>query len=389
MNASIVIDTGFGDAGKGRTVDWLCAKLHNKEKSVVVRFSGGQQAGHTVINSKGKHIHSSFPAGTLRSVPGYISHHCTIYPTSMKNEWNALKSKGLFPVLTIHPLAMVTTPYDVVANRANELKNRHGSCGMGVGKTMERNRTPYKLHIVDLFLPEELLLAKLASICRYYKQEFKKDEMLNEFLLACTWIRSEFDVKDYSFFTPSDITNIIFEGSQGIMLDMDHGVFPHVTYANTTSKNAFEIINIISKAYSKIFIDIHYVTRCYQTRHGIGPMTDESPLVLKNNEEEINVNNPWQGEFRVGKLDMKLIQTAIRIDSCYILNHFTVRKNLVLTCVDQMDVYEHTETGRKFGLTEFKSELMYYTGIISIKTFSSPNTTTFDIKEVKKVASIV
>ena len=79
----IVIGLGYGDEGKGRTVDYLCSQNPN---SIVVRFSGGQQAGHTVMTNGIKHIFSNYGAGTLQGCPTYISEHATIYPLTMLME---------------------------------------------------------------------------------------------------------------------------------------------------------------------------------------------------------------------------------------------------------------------------------------------------------------
>src|SRR5687768_7319484 len=158
MNAKIVVGLGFGDEGKGRTVDDLCTQAKNP---LVIRFSGGQQAGHTVMIDGKKHVHSNFGAGTLRGVPSYFTEHCSIYLNTLVREREVLQSKGVVPHLTVHPLAKITTPYDVAWNRASEKKVRHGSCGLGIAATMKRhNETPYKLFAVDL-LHKEFLYAKL------------------------------------------------------------------------------------------------------------------------------------------------------------------------------------------------------------------------------------
>jgi adenylosuccinate synthase len=110
---------------------------------------------------------------------------------------------------------------------------------------------------------------------------------------------------------------------------MDHGVFPNVTYGNTTTKNAIKICNEIGCE----TINNYYVTRCYQTRHGNGWMSNEREINLINNHEEINVQNQWQGNFRVGEFDLKLFNHAYLIDKIY--NSYINNDNLVVTCVDQ------------------------------------------------------
>jgi adenylosuccinate synthase len=328
--AQVVIGLQFGDEGKGKTVDYLCSRSSNP---IVVRFSGGQQAGHTVIHNGIKHIHSNFGSGTLRGVPSYFSEHCTIYPVTMYNEKKVLNEKKIYPNLIIHPLAKVTTPYDVIFNRMREKEINHGSCGLGVGATMTRNDTsPYKLYAVDLQFPV-MLYRKLDAIKKWYLVD--KGWGSNEGFMRMLDVEMKAFDNAYQniFFTIEgydclkEFDEIIFEGSQGVLLDMDHGVFPNVTYANTTSKNALEICK-----YLGIQPEIYYITRCYQTRHGAGYMTNEGDITLTNNEEEINVHNEWQKHFRTGELDYNLLNYSLKIDNIYSSG---LDKHLVTTCLDQ------------------------------------------------------
>ncbi len=88
--AQIVIGLGFGDEGKGITTDFLARQ---NPQSVVIRFSGGQQAAHTVMIEDRKHVHSSFASGALRGLPSYFTEHCTIHPVFLLNEQKELKEK--------------------------------------------------------------------------------------------------------------------------------------------------------------------------------------------------------------------------------------------------------------------------------------------------------
>lgn len=327
MKAKIVVGLQFGDEGKGITTDYLCSH-HNPQNTCVVRFSGGQQAGHTVVKDGIRHVFSSYGSGTLRHFPTYISPYCTFYPVNMYNEYKVLKDKGIRPYLFLHPMAMLTTPYDVMANRKLEKVNKHGSCGIGVGKTMQRNTTPYKVYAVDLLYPE-ILKQKMHAIRHYYddviyatKELYEEEQAFEEATQALPWEIASYDLLSHEF------NNLIFEGSQGIMLDMDHGIFPNVTYANTTSKNAIEICNRLDIKNIEVF----YATRCYQTRHGNGWMSNKNTITLVNNEDETNVHNEWQKDFRVGELDYNLLNFALNCDDAYA---YGTKRNLVVTCLDQ------------------------------------------------------
>ncbi|SMC90588.1 adenylosuccinate synthetase [Chryseobacterium sp. YR221] len=323
--AQIVIGLGFGDEGKGITTDFLAQQNH---ESVVIRFSGGQQAAHTVMMEDRKHVHSSFASGALRGLPSYFTEHCTIHPLFLFNEREELKAKNGNTELHIHPLAKVTTPFDVWQNRNNSKNLEHGTCGKGVGATMKRNESPYKLFAIDLIAPREMLIEKLKGIAYYYgfMDEDQMDEQMNPFLEAIEEINWKID--DYSYL--NSFENLIFEGSQGVLLDMDHGVFPNVTYAHTTSKNAYEIC----KELDIKDIEVYYVTRSYATRHGNGWMSNEKEMMLKNNEEETCTFNEYQKDLRFGDLDYKLLNYSLKLDGAYVNS---TKKNLVITCLDQID----------------------------------------------------
>ena len=134
ITCSLVIDLGFGDAGKGLTTDFLASQ--HPEKSLLVRFSGGHQIGHTVSTEKLTHTFSNFGSGTLLGVPTYYSEHTTLFPPAILDEGNFLKTYQ--PKLYVHPLAMITTFYDIAFNRAIEKQHRHGSCGLGFDHYREK-----------------------------------------------------------------------------------------------------------------------------------------------------------------------------------------------------------------------------------------------------------
>lgn len=336
MRAKIVVGLGFGDEGKGITTDWLCNRKSILTETIVVRFNGGQQAAHNVTANGMSHTFASYGSGTLRGVPTYISEHCTFYPPNIMREKEVLTRLEVHPLLFIHPLAMVTTPWDLAYNRVMARRTGHGSCGLGISATMERNKTPYKMYAVDL-LSGTMMNERLKQIATYYSgkldgagyaeaEEIVKNEKASYVgaLYEMDWL-----IKPYSFLTR--YRDIVFEGAQGILLDMDHGTFPYVTYSNTTSKNAVNIC----KHLGITSIDIYYVTRCYQTRHGAGPI---SPLSVKVDlSTEKNITNDWQGEFRVAELDFQALRYALSVDDIYSDGH---NKHLVVTCLDQRKNYK-------------------------------------------------
>jgi adenylosuccinate synthase len=350
MKSQIVIGSCFGDEGKGITTDFLCKR--NPFGTIVVRFSGGHQAGHNVKIGKLSHVHSNYGSGTLRGVPSYYSEHCTIYPVTMLNEKNVLLTKHIDPILILHPMVKLATPADVAYNRVTEKRLKHGSCGLGVSATMKRNETSgYKSYGMDLLNPS-LLEAKITHISMYYREmlEENKEDIpeywtiynneLTKFEEAIKIL--SFNIEEYDYLRYFD--TLIFEGSQGIMLDMNYGIFPNVTYTNTTSKNAIEICQKLNIS----DIELFYVTRCYQTRHGMGWMSNETPIKLTNTQDEINTFNDWQKDFRIGEIDYELLNYAHSIDDLYSKD---IPKNLVITCLDQRPGFEFEHNRLK---TRFK-----------------------------------
>lgn len=351
MKAYIVVGMGYGDEGKGITTDLLCSKSKNP---VNIRFSGGQQAGHTVVVEGVKHTFSNFGAGTFRGVPTYFTGHTTFYPTTIAFERKIIQEKtGVDPTLVLHPLAKMTTPYDVMANSLDKQCVENGTCGLGIGKTMARNEGPYKLFAVDL-MHKTTLMDKLLKIKERFFADYGTDadtpELNAELAAFISAIYSEqWLVNDYEWLT--NYSELIFEGSQGVLLDMDHGVFPNVTYANTTSKNAHEVLDYL-RVYQR---HMYYVTRAYHTRHG-GGVFENRPIELINNEGETNVRNEYQGAFKTGEMDYSLLNQALRIERIYCNNPLRISsRNLVVTCLDQ--VPEGTFEYDKVNAMEFNKIL--------------------------------
>ena len=335
---SIVLDLGFGDSGKGVTVDYLAK--HNPQECLVVRFSGGHQVSHTVQVGNFIHTFSNFGAGTLRGVPTYYTKYTTMFPPAILIEYELIKQFN--PRLIFDPLTMVTTPYDIAYNRSREKLLQHGSCGVGFGATIDRNLEGVKLFVKDIF-NAWVFKEKLQAIKNYYRQKTRNTDLEAGFNAEIKNIDDDIFIKlsqeccelysvENFILIHNSYQHLIFEGSQGIMLDQEHGIFPHVTRSSTTSQNAFDLIKHSSVEVADI--DIYYVTRCYQTRHGNGPMSNKQRIELENQHSEANQNNEYQGEFRVAELDIKLLNYSLSCDTPYHGTH-KVNKILVVTCLDQ------------------------------------------------------
>jgi len=360
-----VIGCGFGDEGKGRVVDYLC---HENPGALVVRFSGGHQAGHHVIRGGVDHVFSNFGSGSLAGAPTYWSKYCTVDPVGIANELAVLREAGVEPMLYIDERCPVTTPFDKLHNRALDAGNKHGSCGVGFGATLQRESDRYSLLFADLF-NSTVLGIKLGLIQKYYGFS---NVPLEGFMECCKDITISEDGITSVRQRPREYKTLIFEGSQGLLLDQDYGFFPHVTRANTGTKNVLE---------RGLRPSVYLVTRAYQTRHGNGPMTNLGiPHCIKENPYEKNDYKGFQGEFRKSLLDIDLLKYAVDRDD-YIRK--TVNKKLVITCLDLVeDSHSFTargstvvlpdadtfaeEVGRRLGIKEVLKSKAPFGGLIPL-----------------------
>ena len=326
MISSLVVGLGAGDEAKGLVTDYLAHSWFST-KALNIRFSGGHQAGHTVVSGDFRRVFSNFGSGTFRGLPTYWSKYCTVEPVGLMVEYELLKSKGLKPVIYIDAKCPVTTPNDIGSNRETEEVNKHGSCGVGVGQTFQREEDHYSLTFMDLFYPE-ILKKRIRLIAHYYMTKKRDTYSLTAFYESCEKIARCDDIK--LVHEMPEYSSTIYEGSQGLLLDQNFGFFPNVTRSNTGSKNAVAIQG------SSDF-HIYLVTRAYQTRHGNGFMSKED---IKHNiltdPLETNQTGKYQGEFRRAILDVSMLEYAINKDD--VIRNAGSR-TLVVTCLDHLSEY--------------------------------------------------
>lgn len=339
MKKQAVIGCGFGDEGKGKVVSYLCSQYKNP---LIIRYCGGQQAGHHVVLRNGlDHVCSNFGSGTLQGFDTYWSRFCTIDPIAILNELDVLKAKGIFPTLYINEHCPITTPYESRYNQHVEKDNQHGSCGVGVGQTIQREEDHHSILAFDL-LHISVLKMKFDLLREYYINKggisnflsiMRREKFIDacQELVDCSFIKI---IKGLSLTTrPYD--NFIFEGSQGLLLDQEIGFFPHVTRGYTGTRN------ILKMRFSP---EIFLVTRAYQTRHGNGPMTNgDYPHSILQNPYELNSDTGFQGRFRKNLLDLDLLKYAIDRDE----NLRELSISLVITCLDLIqNDYSFTVNGQ-------------------------------------------
>jgi adenylosuccinate synthase len=329
--AIITIGLGFGDEGKGATVDFLTRKF---EADLVVRYCGGSQAGHNVQLPDGRrHTFSQFGAGTLAtpSDPArtYLGPNVIIDPLALVREAQHLAELGVHDptrLLTIHPRCLVATPWLQILNRLRELSRgaaRHGSCGQGVGETRSYwlkygedavfaadlrhlDRLRHKLELQR----QRTLLELQDFIDRIHADALGEFDLWELNAEAVAWDLHEAlpDGLAIDSAVPAFRT-AIFEGAQGVLLDEYRGFHPYTTWNTVTPHHAWELVH----AANVEAVAVLGITRAYTTRHGEGPLPTISTELTNRLLDAGNPWNRWQGSLRCGWLDLPLVRYAAAV----------------------------------------------------------------------------
>ncbi len=346
--AVVVVDLGFGDAGKGLLTDHL---VRTTGATLVVRYNGGAQAGHNVVTPDGRH-HTFAQLGSGSFVPGvrtFLSRHMVVHPTALVIEAVTLETKDVpEPLSRVHisERARIITPFHQSLNRLRELARgdgRHGSCGVGVGETVADAlahpddaiiagdlRRPAVLRqklgrIQERLRAEALrLLPELTKAANPELLVFKRREVLEAWALEVTRLARL--VVDDSLLTEWQ-GNVVFEGAQGVLLDESRGFHPHTTWSRCTADNA---IALAREMRAEPTVETIGVLRAHAIRHGAGPFPTETPA-LAGTVPDHNEQNAWQGAVRYGHFDAVLARYALavagRIDALAITHLDTALKH--------------------------------------------------------------
>jgi adenylosuccinate synthase len=322
--ALIVQGLGFGDEGKGATVDYLTREL---SADLVVRYCGGSQAGHNVVLPDGRrHTFSQFGSGTLAGAATYLGEQMIInLPVMHREAEHLLEMTGEDPFakLVIHPRALVSTSYHEQLNRLRELArgaNRHGSCGHGIGETRDYwlrhgQDAVFAADLADretlagkLELQRQRMLLEAQQFVEHVP--FEERWRLNVYMERVHEIARDLwrmaEPLNFEFTLP-DYSTVIFEGAQGILLDEWRGFHPYTTWSTVTLHHALALIEE-SGAEESCTLG---VTRAYMTRHGAGPLPTWDPELDARLADPGNPTNDWQGTIRRGWLDLVLLRYAV------------------------------------------------------------------------------
>ena len=238
----VVIGTQWGDEGKGKIVDWLTDHAQG-----VVRFQGGHNAGHTLVIDGKKTVLHLIPSGILRdNVQCYIGNGVVVSPQALLEEVDMLEAAGVAVRnrLKISEACPVIMPYHVALDQAREIAKgagKIGTTGRGIGPAYEDKVSRRGIRIQDLF-HRERLAAKLGEMLDYHNFVLKNyfhaetvdfQKTLDETLTLAERIKPMVaDVPRLLYEANKGGSNLLFEGAQGALLDIDHGTYPFVTSSN-------------------------------------------------------------------------------------------------------------------------------------------------------------
>ncbi|MCW7540329.1 adenylosuccinate synthase [Aquabacterium sp. A7-Y] len=283
----VVIGTQWGDEGKGKVVDWL-----TDHASGVVRFQGGHNAGHTLVIKGKKTALQLIPSGIMRDgVACYIGNGVVVDPAHLLLEIERLEAAGLEvrSRLFISESCPLILPFHVEIDRARELlressgAGKIGTTGKGIGPAYEDKVARRALRVQDLKHPERFAkkLHELLELHNFVLKGYLKAEALEFQPIFDHAMRVAEHLKPMLADVGVRIAainaqggNVLFEGAQGTLLDIDHGTYPYVTSSNCVAGNA--------AAGSGVGPDkLHYIlgiTKAYTTRVGSGPFPTELPI---------------------------------------------------------------------------------------------------------------
>jgi adenylosuccinate synthase len=279
MTSVVVVGAQWGDEGKGKVVDLL-----TRYADLVVRFQGGNNAGHTIILKGEKFVFHLIPSGILyKNKRCMIGNGVVLDPAVLIDEIDTIKKKGYLKndsQLMISEETHVILPYHRRIDAAREKIFKIGTTGRGIGPAYEDKVARCGIRVVDL-MDEKVFRKKLeANLVQkniYLTQVLKEDgfgfsEIFEEYLRYKS--RLERYVTNTSFVLYQAIEkrkNVLFEGAQGALLDLDHGTYPYVTASNTLAGNACTGSGIGPTMIHSVI----GVAKAYTTRVGEGPFPTE------------------------------------------------------------------------------------------------------------------
>ncbi len=391
MTVTIIVGSQWGDEGKGKITDLLA-----QDMDLVVRYQGGNNAGHTVVLEKEVFKLHLIPSGILyKNVLCIIGNGVVVDPKVLLEEIETLKAKGYnCDNLRISPSAHVIFPYHRALDQAQEKKREAGRIGTtcrGIGPCYVDKFNRRGIRICDLY-HEDILREKLAwnlnekkfFLSKFYNFEFELDEkdILNDYLSYAHALKKYVNGSTSALIAEAarQGKNILLEGAQGTMLDVDHGTYPYVTSSNPISGGACTGAGVGPKMIDEVL----GVVKAYVTRVGEGPFPTQIDGVLGDKLRE------WGGEYgattgrprKCGWFDAVVMRHAANINS---LTALAITKLDVLDQLDEIQVCEAYEIDGK-RVDSFPTDLVQLDKARPVyKTLKGWKTSTANVREYDKL----
>ncbi|UIO99298.1 adenylosuccinate synthase [Halobaculum sp. CBA1158] len=346
-----IVGSQLGDEGKGALVD-----LWGGDADVVVRYQGGDNAGHTVVEGGEEYALSLVPSGAVRGKIGVLGNGCVVNPRTLFDEIGTLRERGLDPDVRVAQRAHVIMPYhrrldgiEEEAKADSESGLEVGTTGRGIGPTYEDKAGRRGIRVGDLLDPE-VLRDRLEYVVPYTRaviedvygleagEECDVDALHEEYAEFGRRLREEGMTVNCSQFLHERRAageNVMFEGAQGTLIDIDHGSYPYVTSSNPTAGGA-----AIGSGTGPTVTgrgEVVGVVKAYLSRVGEGPM----PTELDGDDREESLASDIRekgGEFgtvtgrprRIGWLDVPMLRHAARVNGYtgIAVNHLDVLAGL-------------------------------------------------------------
>ena len=318
MTVNLVIGTQWGDEGKGKIVDYF-----SKDADYVVRFQGGNNAGHTIkVEDQVYKLHIT-PSGVIQGKIGVIGNGCVIDPDVLIKEIGELTKRGIKPKLLISDRANIIMPYHKILDGAEEKflgDKKIGTTKRGIGPCYSDKISRNGIRAVDIIDRKTLSkkLDTILSIKRRIFDAYEIDEKLDKKEILETYTGFGEQLRDFITTTHVELNraitsgkNILLEGAQGTMLDVEYGTYPYATSSHTIAGGASTGAGIGPKHID----DIVGIVKAYTTRVGEGPLPTElfdevgKHLSEKGHEIGTTTSRPR----RCGWLDLVVVKHSCMI----------------------------------------------------------------------------
>ncbi len=321
MNNVVVVGSQWGDEGKGKIVDWL-----SSEADVVVRFQGGHNAGHTLVIDGVTYKLRLLPSGIVRKNKiSIIGNGVVVDPWALLDEINEAKSKGVEinkSNLILSEAATLILPFHREMDEIREDsagKSKIGTTRRGIGPAYEDKVGRRSIRVMDL-ASKQNLENRLSLVLEHHnairkglgKPIFEKDKLVEELLkIASNILKYSAPVWRKIDQFKSENKKILFEGAQGILLDVDHGTYPYVTSSNTVAASAATGSGCGPNSINYVL----GITKAYTTRVGEGPFPTELTDNIGNHlgEKGHEFGTVTSRKRRCGWFDGVLVRQTIKI----------------------------------------------------------------------------